>query len=259
MRQGRDVIGPTEIAAGVNCLQFRAANVYFVRSGASWVLIDAGWSHNSRAIQQAAQALFGPNVRPAAILLTHAHPDHVGSAAELARLWELPIHVHPGDLPLLTGEGISVQHLHSPVDRPIAVLMRLLPPRTFARMTPSDLRDAAHALLHEGAGLPGLPDWECVSTPGHSPGHVVFFRRSDRVLIAGDAVLTAPFWGLLPRRQRISPPPWVSSWDWRRTKDSVAVLVRLEPRVLATGHGVPMAGAGVAADLHAFSDRFSRR
>ncbi len=40
------------------------------------------------------------------------------------------------------------------------------------------------------AELPGLPDWEAVPTPGHTPGHVAFFRRSDRVLITGDALVT---------------------------------------------------------------------
>jgi glyoxylase-like metal-dependent hydrolase (beta-lactamase superfamily II) len=146
----------------------------------------------------------------------------------------------------------------SPVDRPLLTLMHLLPRRTFERITTSELQDVTRTLPRLGGGVPGLPDWECIPTPGHTLGHVVFFRRSDRVLIAGDAVLTAPLWGLLSRPQRISPPPWVSSADWRRTKDSVAVLARLEPRVLATGHGVPMAGARVADDLRAFADRFSR-
>ena len=40
------------------------------------------------------------------------------------------------------------------------------------------------------AGVPGLPDWQAIPTPGHTPGHVAFFRSKDRVLITGDAVLT---------------------------------------------------------------------
>ena len=50
----------------------------------------------SRAlIAAAAESLFGAGTRPAAILLTHIHPDHSGSALELARRWDLPVLVHP--------------------------------------------------------------------------------------------------------------------------------------------------------------------
>jgi glyoxylase-like metal-dependent hydrolase (beta-lactamase superfamily II) len=246
---------PTEIAPGVYCLRVRGSNVYFVRSGPSWALIDAAWRRMAHPIRRAAESVFGPAARPAAILLTHAHPDHDGSAAELARLWELPVHVHRADLPLLTGDMQTSWELLDPIGRWAVGLMQLLPRRTFERMTASELKDVACALPVWGAGVPGLPDWKYVPTPGHSAGHVVFFRESDRVLIAGDAVLTAPLFGLLTAWRRISPPPRISSWDWRLAKQSVAVLADLEPRVLACGHGVPLAGDDVARELRDFSNR----
>ena len=55
--------------------------------------IDGGWPGSADAIRGAAESLFGPGAYPAAILLTHAHPDHFGSAADLARVWELPVGV----------------------------------------------------------------------------------------------------------------------------------------------------------------------
>jgi glyoxylase-like metal-dependent hydrolase (beta-lactamase superfamily II) len=105
--------------------------------------------------------------------------------------------------------------------------------------------------------VPGLEDWEYVFTPGHSPGHVVFFRKRDRVLIAGDAVLTTPLWGLLPSLRRVSRPPRLSCWNWRGTMTSIAALAFLKPVVLACGHGIPMAGAEVAGELRALSVRVS--
>lgn len=257
MNKRRAAPRPREVAAGVYYLPIRGSNVYFVRSESSWVLIDAAWKNSAQPIRGAAEYAFGPNARPVAILLTHAHPDHDGSAADLARLWELPVHVHRADLPLLTADVLSNWHLLDPIGRFVIVLMRLLPRRTFERLTASDLKDAACALPDCGVGVPGLPDWECMATPGHSAGHVVFFRASDRVLIAGDAVLTAPLFGLLTRWHRISPPPRISSWDWRQAKKSVATVARLEPRVLASGHGAPMAGAKVAHELHNLSNRLS--
>jgi glyoxylase-like metal-dependent hydrolase (beta-lactamase superfamily II) len=244
----------------VYCLPLRGSNVYLVDSEPSWVLIDAGWGKSGPAIRAAARSVFGGRVRPAAILLTHAHPDHAGSAAELARAWDLPVWVHRDDAPLLSGDILSNWHLLDPVGRwTMTPLRLLLPRRTFQRMTASDLRDLARSLPDDDSTVPGLPDWVCVPTPGHSAGHVAFFREHDRVAIAGDAVLTAPCFGLLTFRQKITPPPRISTWDWRRAKQSVAALAALQPRVLATGHGIPMAGPYVACGLREFSDRFSAR
>ena len=67
-----------EIAPDVFCLGPWGRTqtvVYFVRSGSSWVLIDAGWANDASRIERAAGSLFGGVSRPAAILLTHCHPD----------------------------------------------------------------------------------------------------------------------------------------------------------------------------------------
>ena len=53
----------------------------------------------------------------------------------------------------------------------------------------SSLKDVAQA-FDPGVGVPGLPGWEYIPTPGHTPSHVSFFRPGDRVLITGDAVVT---------------------------------------------------------------------
>ena len=121
-----DATKPTEIAPGVYYLQVRRANVYLVQCEASWALIDAGWPESAEPIRRAAKSLFGPDARPAAILLTHAHPDHFGSAAELARFWGLPVWVHRDDLPYLTG-GILPDGLLDPIGRVFYKLQGLLP------------------------------------------------------------------------------------------------------------------------------------
>ena len=97
---------PKEIAAGVYCLEvgtgIMRSNVYFVRSGSSWVLIDTGSAKCDREIQKAAESLFGAKTRPAAILLTQDHPDHAHSAPELALRWGCLVSMHPDELPLVT-------------------------------------------------------------------------------------------------------------------------------------------------------------
>ena len=255
-----------EIAPDVHCLGPKGrtqTNVYFVGSGSSWTLIDAGWAKDGPAIRQAAEAVFGADTRPAAILLTHDHPDHDGSALELARTWDCPVYVHPDELPLANGDFAAITAAAGPLDTWLVLpLMRAIGwRRREAILAGSSLKDVARA-FDPGAAVPGLPGWECIPTPGHTPGHVSFFRPSDRVLITGDAVVTMrlnSISGLVLQRPGLSGPPWYTSWEWRTAKASVAALARLEPLVLAGGHGTPLTGAETADALRAFAESFSGR
>ncbi len=258
---GMTAARPQEIAPGVHWLPLRGVNVYFVRSGSGWVLIDSAYARDAAAIRQTAAHVFGER-RPEAIVLTHGHPDHAGAAPQLARAWGVPVYLEPDELPALVTEDLHCRpELLDPIGRFALPLIRPLPSKLSARLLSTD------GLKHElqpfdpGTAIPGLVEWERVPTPGHSPGHVAFFRRGDRVLIAGDACLTRNIfspWDLLTGRQRLALPPYISCWDWRRTRESVAMLAGLEPHVLACGHGVPMTGPGVAEDLRRFAEHIAQ-
>lgn len=241
-----------EIAPGVHCLRLGAGitstNTYFVESGKSWVLIDSSGPNRAAAIKSGAEALFGVGTRPAAILQTHLHTAHAGSTLDLARDWGLPVYVHPDERPLTAGGYAPGPPSGGAVSGPIS---RLLAQRERER----DLASVVHAFDPE-AGVPGLPDWQCIATPGHTPGHASFFRPDDRVLIAGDAVLTVNVNSPAEpsrHRQRVSGPPRHTTWNWTHAKDSIASLAALEPRVLASGHGIPMIGDAVAPALLSYS------
>jgi glyoxylase-like metal-dependent hydrolase (beta-lactamase superfamily II) len=255
-----------EIAPDVYCLGPRGrtqTNVYFVHSGSSWALIDAGWAKDGPSIKHAAESVFGADTPPASILLTHVHPDHAGSALELARIWECPVYVHPAELPIANGDFAAMKKWAGPLDHWVVLpLMRAMGRRRRdAILARSSLREVARP-LEPGAGVPGLPGWEAIPTPGHTPGHVSFFRASDRVLITGDAVVTLQLnslVGLVLQRQGLSGPPRYTSWSWPAARASVAALGRLAPNALASGHGMPMTGTGTAGAVRAFADRFSGR
>jgi len=260
-----------EVAPGVFCMEtgkgISRSNVYFVRSGSAWVLVDAALANCGRLIRKTAEALFGANTPPASILLTHDHPDHAGSALELARMWCCPVYVHPDELPLVAIQDLtSIRKYANPLDRWIILpLLRAMPRgRVEAMFASASIQEVVQA-FDPDAAVPDLPDWECIPTPGHTPGHVAFFRTSDRVLITGDAIVTVDlnslwgflWWGLRLSKQRVSGPPWYSTWNWRAAQESVAVLAGLEARVLASGHGMPMSGDETARELRAFADTFS--
>jgi glyoxylase-like metal-dependent hydrolase (beta-lactamase superfamily II) len=256
---------PVEIAPGVHYLQvgkgIMASNVYLVRSGSTWVLVDTGTTGCAPAIREAAERLFGPSARPAAILLTHDHPDHAGSALPLARLWTVGVYVHPDEMPIVFGDMATFRRFANPLDRWLVLpLMRLMGTRRAEAVIARASIKAVTQSFDPGGHPPGLPDWQAVPTPGHSPGHVAFFRRSDRVLVAGDALVTldvnSPL-GLITRRQTVAGPPRYATWDGAEAKRSIAALASLKPLVLAGGHGVPMTSPETAAKVQDFARRVS--
>ena len=260
----RQRMGVAEIAPGVYRVAtghgLAAVNVYLVRSGSGWVLIDTAWPGRGELITAAAESVFGSGARPEAVALTHIHPDHSGSALRLCRQWNLPVHVHPDELVLAPGGYLP--EYGNPLDRwLVAPLLRLMPRRTVeASRSRNSLESVARA-FDMASGVPGLPDWQVVPTPGHTPGHVAFFRPADRVLITGDAVLTVnvnSVRGLLGGGDTLAGPPWISTWNWPLATRSITVLASLGADVLACGHGRPITGPGTAGAMAALAGRLSR-
>jgi glyoxylase-like metal-dependent hydrolase (beta-lactamase superfamily II) len=105
--------------------------------------------------------------------------------------------------------------------------------------------------------LPWLNEWSCHFTPGHSPGHVAFFRSDESVLLAGDAVTTMNLDSLIDtitQRQQLCRPPVPGTIDWREAHASVHRLASLRPDLICAGHGKPMFGAGI--ELQRLADEF---
>lgn len=259
---------PIEIAPGVHWYSAGAVagNIYFVQSASSWVLIDTATAGQGRRIQEAAEMLFGVGARPAAILLTHVHPDHSGSALELARAWECTVYLRPDEMELAIARNLATVACYAnPLDRWIILpLLRLFPRRWIeAMMERESLGEVVRAFEPETAPS-GLPEWTSITTPGHSPGHTAFLRRSDCVLIAGDALLTVDAsslggvlsWILRPNKPQVCEPPWYTNWSHNQVRVAACEVVRLQPQVLATGHGCPLSGDACAAALRAYARKY---
>ncbi len=242
-----------ECAPGVYRLRTLMVNVFFVAGDdGSWTLIDTGLRGYARSIEQTAEELF-PARKPAAILLTHAHFDHVGGLPVLAERWGVPVYVHPLELPYVTGRS-SYQPPDPTAGGGAWSLLSPLFPRG-----PIDLGPRA-VMLPQNGSVPGLIPWRWVPTPGHSPGHVSFFRDSDRILIAGDAVVTTRQESLthvIAQKPVVWRPPAYFTADWDAAHDSIERIAELEPEVLATGHGPAMRGERMRHGLQTLADRFA--
>lgn len=227
------------VAQGVWGLKTIFVNLYFIAEpDGTWVLVDAGLNGYKQKIIKAVEEIFGQNAKPSAILLTHGHFDHVGSIQELATEWQVPVYAHPLEFPYLTNTSGYPPPDASVGGGAMAYMAFMYPKK------PIDI--SSHlALLPADGSAPGLPSWRWVHTPGHTAGHVSFFRDRDRLLIAGDAFITRDGesgLAVFTQKRKVHGPPAYYTSDWGAAQHSVEKLANLNPGIAATGHGLPMKG-----------------
>jgi glyoxylase-like metal-dependent hydrolase (beta-lactamase superfamily II) len=99
--------------------------------------------------------------------------------------------------------------------------------------------------LHEGDEVAGFTVLE---TPGHSPGHLAFWRESDRTLILGDVARNVSFVTL---QTELGEPPTIFTHDIARNRASMRKLAALNPRTVLFGHGQPLTDGARFVDFAA--------
>ncbi len=199
-----------------------AINVYLVGD----VLIDAATRQGeNRIMRQISQRAVSAHA------LTHAHPDHQGSSHAICERLGIPLWCGQGDIPAMETPG-GVQNSQAP-----GWLNRLQ-----QRYWTGPPHPVARALV-EGDEVAGFTVLE---TPGHSRGHVAYWRQDDRVLILGDVLNGMNLMTGIPG---LHEPPAVFTPDPARNRQSVRRLAELRPLLTCFGHGPPLRDPGKLADF----------
>jgi hydroxyacylglutathione hydrolase len=205
-----------ELAPGVWQLRGfppNSINVYVIDG----VLIDAATRHAGRRILRQLQ-----DREIAAHALTHAHPDHQGASHRVCSELGIPYWVGERDIP--AAENPDLIGERQP-DHPVAQFFHRVctgPGHTVDRP------------LTEGDRV---GSFEVLDVPGHSAGHVAFWRESDRVLVAGDVLNSANVFTGIPG---LRLPYDFFTPDPETNRRSAKRLGELEPELVLLGHGPPV-------------------
>jgi hydroxyacylglutathione hydrolase len=186
-----------------------AINVYLMGD----VLVDAGSRHAARRIltQVKGRAL-------TAHALTHSHPDHDGSSKEVCDRLQIPLWVGERDVePMENGRPVP--------DHPA--------PKVSLKLFGGPRRPVDRA-LREGDQVGGFT---VIDTPGHTEGHVAYWREPDRALILGDVLFGM---NTLTGLRSLREPPGFFTSDPARNRESARKLAALEPALVCFGHGPPL-------------------
>lgn len=207
-------------------------NWTLVTDGSGVVLIDAGFpGHRDDVLASLRQLGFGvDDLR--AILLTHAHVDHFGSAIWFAKTHGTPVYCHAAEVGHAKREyleQVSVLDVGKRIWQPSFLTWTIAVTRKGGLVR--DGIPTAQAYTEQvAAGLPGRP--MAIPTPGHTGGHCSFLV--DGVLVSGDALVTGH-----PVSPRTGPQllPGLFNHDQQGCVRSLAALALLDGEVLLPGHG----------------------
>jgi hydroxyacylglutathione hydrolase len=181
------------------------------------VLVDASARFATRSILKQLEG------RPlSAHALTHAHPDHQGASHAVCERFGVPFWVGALDVPAAENPKLIGERQ---------------PNHFMAQLFAKTMTGPGHPVdraLNEGDEV---GSFKVIDAPGHSAGHVAFWRESDRVLVLGDVLNSADVYTLIPGLRE--PRPYFTP-DPAENRRSARKLALLEPELVLFGHGPPV-------------------
>ena len=227
-----------ELLLGIHWIKgVRGGNVFLLVDQEALTLVDTGLPGSTRKVLRYIQSLGRDPAHLRAIVITHAHPDHFGSTAELRRRTGAQVLVHRDDV------GIDA-------DGSAYALLPTGRRRLGARFLPHVPVDR---MMEEGEVLPALGGLRVLHTPGHTPGSIYLLLEGSQALFTCDM--------LLANGQRFSRPLSFPGTNTQDYWESIQRLSSLEFQAALPGHGQPVLEGGsqrVRTLLELYSDAAPR-
>ena len=224
------------VVDGVHRIGEYFVNWYLIEEDGRLTVVDAGLPASWRSLQEALNAIGRAPGDVEALMLTHAHFDHIGFAERARKELGVPVWVHENDVPLtrkplLYGRERAVLSYVATQPRALPIVASFV--RTRAYWPPPVARVTRYG--NEGTlPVPGSP--RIIFTPGHTLGHCALHLPERDAVIAGDAlVMLDPY--TAKRGPRIVAR--AATADSERAFASLKPLAETGARVVLTGHGEP--------------------
>lgn len=168
-----------KVAEGVYSIKVRVVRMFVVDGDEGVTLIDTGLPRGEGRIREGLRSIGRSEADIRAILITHGHADHTGSAAVLRVESGAMVVASEHDAPAVRGVEL-------PPPPPVAFRFPVLKP--FLKAMPTAMGVEVDRLVSEGMRVPG--GFSAYETPGHTEGHVSYLlRRGKGVLFVGDAAV----------------------------------------------------------------------
>lgn len=223
-----------EAAPGVFMVNGPRTNWCLMADASGMTLVDAAWPKDYRLVVESLRQIGATPDQVEVVVLTHAHPDHVGVAEQFRVGHGAVVRTHRSEVAHAMGQ----HHEHV---RTIDLLVRIWRPSVFvfalgalasggSHPTAVQTVDAFDESVFDVPGGRLIP----VPTPGHTSGHCSFHLPDHGVVMTGDALVNH---NLLTNRPGPRLMPSIFSHDPAQAAQSLDALIGLEASVVLPGHG----------------------
>lgn len=234
---GRVPTHVTQVADGVWFARGTDTNWVLLRTGSDVTLIDSGWPGDADAVEASIRWIGAQARDVRALLITHAHVDHVGGANHLHEHFGIPAFTDPVEV-----AHAHRDHLEQADQRDVArnLWRRGALPWTLRILRVGATKDVtvAHAQpFAVGAGgaldLPGTP--VPIATHGHTSGHTAFWLPAVGAVVTGDGLVTGH-----PLVRRSGPQLLPAFFNHGDARSALTPLEGLDADLVLPGHGEPL-------------------